>query len=92
MSDELSEEIVNDEGHPINESGEKLYEDQYGDKQTYDELDEAEQSYYDSNADDDFVEISTYCNSWNSEAATDWGSGPGGSLTEDDWDSLPVGD
>jgi hypothetical protein len=93
MPDEKSNKVfVDDEGHPVNKDGEKLYEGRDGDKKTWDELDDAEESYYDSKAYDEFIDISTYCTNYDSDSAVDWGSGEDGSRTEDDWDSLPIVD
>lgn len=77
-----------------NEEEDGLFENRDGENVPYDDLDDAEQEYYDSGAGEgkDFVDIDEFSDNYNREAATDWGSGEGGSLTEEDYDSLPIGD
>ena len=89
MCPEKDEIFENDSGELVNEDGEKLYDGYDGGLKTHDDLSEAEESFYDSGAAND-IDINAYCDNYNRDAATDWGSGEDGSLTEDDFDSLPL--
>jgi len=57
-----------------------------GEMVSWDQLDEAEQAYY--NHKDAFllIELDEYCNNFWAENGSDWGSGPHGSLTEEDYE------
>lgn len=67
------------------EEDDTLFENAQGERVPWDELDEAEQSFYENDIDAD---IDVYCRNFWTDNAVDWGSGPGGSLTDDDWDEL----